>query len=222
MHESKFVRARAPEDVAVHGAWAAGEYEEGIEAARRLIAVHEEFGIGAHEPELFLGAALSGTARHAEAVTVLREAVRTAEATTTFGWTGELRQLLARAELAAGDLAAARASAELAYREIDASDAFSRATTATTLALVRAAEGDLAEADRLHREAVAVNGPTGYQFVATEARQSYAEFLLACGRAAEARPLLERVRDFYAHPFVAKRRARAEELLRRCDEIAAR
>lgn len=54
------------------------------------------------------------------------------------------------------------------------------------------------------------------------ARQSYAEFLIAHGRAAEARPLLERVRDFYAHPFVAKRRARAEELLRQCDEVAAR
>ena len=87
--------------------------------------------------------------------------------------------------------------------------------------MVRAAEGNVAEADRLHREAVAITDRTGYQVVATDARESYAEFLIAQGRLREARPLLERVRDFFAHPFVVKRKERAVELLRRCDEVRA-
>lgn len=68
---------------------------------------------------------------------------------------------------------------------------------------------------------MAVNERTGYQREATAARQSYAEFLIAQGRLGEARPLLEKVRDFYAHPFVAKRRQRAEELLRQCAQVRA-
>jgi predicted acyltransferase (DUF342 family) len=41
----------------------------------------------------------------------------------------------------------------------------------------------------------------------------------AHGRAEEARPILEKVRDFYAHPLVIKRRQEVEELLRRCEEV---
>ena len=220
-HESKLVRARYPAGSAFRLAFASGRYDEAVAAARRLVAIVEEFGTFGGDAKHALGGALHAAGRYPEAVAALLELVRHWEATSSGADSGEARQKLARAQLALGDLASARQSAELAYHEITASDAFSRSTTATALAMVRAAEGNVAEADRLHREAVAVNERTGYQFVATEARQSYAEFLIAQGRLSEARLLLERVRDFYAHPFVAKRRQRAEELLRRCDEVRA-
>ena len=220
-HESKLDRVRAPALSAFSVAYVSGQHEEAIAAARRMMAIEEEFGTASDGPKHMLGRALYALGRYQEAVAGLLEAVRIREARSSRGLLGESRQLLARAQLALGDVPLARVSAELAYREIAANDMFSRTTTATALAMVRAAEGNVAEADRLHREAVAVNDRTGYQLVATEARQAYAEFLLAQGRAAEARPLLEKVRDFYGHPFVAKRRERADQLLRRCDEIRA-
>jgi len=198
-----------------------GQWADAITAARRLVAIAEEFGTESSQWKEFLGRALYDAGRFEESVAALLEVVRIREATSSSGFAGESRQALARSQLAVGDVASARASAELAYREIPANDVLSRTTTATALAMVRAAEGNIAEADRLHREAVAVNERTGYQFAGTDARQAYAEFLLAQGRAAQARPLLEKVRDFYGHPFVVKRRERAEELLRRCDEVRA-
>ncbi|HET6700613.1 MAG TPA: hypothetical protein VFH14_02355, partial [Gemmatimonadaceae bacterium] len=168
-----------------------------------------------------LGRALLAAGRAHEAVSALKEATRLRSATQSGGWAGEARQELARAEIAAGDLLAARASAELAYREVPALDMLSRTTSATALAMVREAEGTVADADRLHREALAVNERTGFQLRENEARLEYARFLLRQGRANEARPLLEHVRDFFAHPFVIKRRHEAEELLRRCDQVRA-
>jgi class 3 adenylate cyclase/tetratricopeptide (TPR) repeat protein len=221
VHESKFIRAHAPANAAFGLAFLSGENDEAIAAARRLAVITEEFGQVIPGPKIKLGRALYAAGRYEEAVVALREGVRLEEARASVGDSGEARQELARAQLAVGDVASARASAELAYREIPETDRFSRTTTATALAMVRAAEGNVVEADRLHREAVDINDRTGYQFVATEARQSYAEFLIAQRRFSEARLLLERVRDFYAHPFVAKRRQRAEELLRRCDEVRA-
>jgi class 3 adenylate cyclase/tetratricopeptide (TPR) repeat protein len=220
-HESRYVRVRAPVGSAYRLARFAGRHEEAIAAAHRLAAIDQEFGTGSEDANWGLGRSLYEAGRYPEAVAALQQSVRTQEATTSSGFSGESRQLLARAQLAAGDLASARASAELAYSEIAANDPLSRTTTSTALAMVRAAEGNIVEAERLHREAVDITDRTGYQFVAAQARQAYAEFLLTLGRAAEARPLLERVRDFFAHPFVIRRRERAEELLRRCDEVRA-
>ena len=220
-HESKLVRVRGPAGSAYRLARFAGQHEEAIAASRQLAAIDKEFGTKSSDANQVLGRSLYQAGRYPEAVDALQDSVRTQEATTSRGFSGESRQLLARAQLAAGDLASARASAELAYSEIPANDPLSRTTTSTALAMVRAAEGNVAEADRLHREAVAITDRTGYQVVATDARESYAEFLIAQGRLREARPLLERVRDFFAHPFVVKRKERAVELLRRCDEVRA-
>jgi tetratricopeptide (TPR) repeat protein len=221
VHESKLIRVHAPANAAFGLAFLSGENDEAIAAAYRLAAITEEFGEVIAGPKLKLGRALCAAGRYGDAVPALLQAVHLEEARASVGDSGEARQELARAQLALGDVASARASAELAYREIPATDMLSRTTTATALAMVRAADGNFAEADRLHRDAVAINERTGYQLIATGARQSYAEFLLVQGRAAEARPLLEKVRDFYAHPLVVKRRQRAEELLRRCDEVRA-
>jgi class 3 adenylate cyclase/tetratricopeptide (TPR) repeat protein len=219
--ESMLVRAREPEWVALGLAWLSGDHEAAIAAARRLVAISEDFGTNRGFAKQALGRSLYRAGRYGEAVEQLREAALIQTAQQSRGWSGETRQQLARAELAAGDLAAARTSAELAYGEIDTSDAYSRTTTATALAMVREAEGDVAEADRLHREAVARNEQTGYQLINHEARIEYARFLIRRGRGREARPLLEKARDFFKHPFVAKRRQEVEELLRRCEEARA-
>jgi class 3 adenylate cyclase/tetratricopeptide (TPR) repeat protein len=220
-HESKLVRERAPQYIAFQLALLSGEYDAAVVAAERMLAVSREFGAQLADGLHRVGEALASVGRHREAVDALREATRIRSSTQSGGWSGEARQELARAELASGDLSAARASAELAYREIPADDTMSRTTSATALAMVREVEGNAAEADRLHREALAVNEHTGFQLVENEARLEYAKFLLRQDRAVEARPLLEKVRDFYSHPFVIKRRQEAEDLLRRCDEVRA-
>jgi class 3 adenylate cyclase/tetratricopeptide (TPR) repeat protein len=220
-HESKLVREREPQYNTFQLALVSGEYDAAVVAAKRMLAVSREFGAQLANSWHFLGDALAPAGRDHEAVEALREATRLRSATQPGGWSGEARQQLARAELAAGDLPGARASAELAYREIPADDMMSRTTSATALAMVREAEGNAAEADRLHREALAMNEHTGFQLIENEARVEYAKFLLRQGRAVEARPLLEKVRDFYAHPFVIRRRQEAEDLLRRCNEVRA-
>ena len=220
-HESKLLRKLVPARAAFTLAFYSGQWAEAVTAARRMVAIAEEFGTESSQRKEELGRALHNAGSFKEAVAELLEVVRIQESTTPSGFAGESRQWLARAQLAVGDVAAARASAERAYREIEASDALSRTTTATALAMVRAAEDNVVEADRLHHEANALIERTGYQFVATEARQEYAEFLVGQGRLAEARMLLEKVRDFYGHPFVARRREHVEELLRRCDKVRA-
>jgi class 3 adenylate cyclase/tetratricopeptide (TPR) repeat protein len=217
--ESKLVRERDPQRVAFGLALTSRDHEAALAAAQRLLALSRESGARLTESWHNLGRALLIAGRPHEAVAALKEATRLRSATQSGGWSGEARQELARAELASGDLIAARASAELAFREVPAVDRLSRTTSATALAMVREAEGNASEADRLHREALAVNERTGFQLRENDARLEYARFLLRQGRASEAQPLLEQARDFFAHPFVIKRRQEAEELLRRCDEV---
>jgi hypothetical protein len=228
-HESKLLRKIVPAQSAYWLASTSGHWADAVAAAQRLVAIAAEFGTessGFNTQEGWpakerLARALYDAGRFGDAAATLLDIVRFREVTSPSTWTSETRQALARAQLALGDLASARASAERAYREIGANDVGGRTTTATALAMVRAAEGNVAEADRLHLEAMVLIEPTGYQLLATEARQAYAEFLLVQGRVPEARMLLEKVRDFYGHPFVARRREQAEELLRRCDEVRA-
>jgi len=102
------------------------------------------------------------------------------------------------------------------------------ASPSFALARVRAAQGRVVEAERLFLESIGHphqwHDPSG---TATGtglavARRHYAEFLLRQGRAADARAQLEKARAFYADPEAEPRRRQIEELLRRCDEVAAR
>jgi len=217
LDESKFVREYVPQHARYGLAMLAADYGAALNAAHRMFAINAEFGRWGGWQDV--GRALAAAGRHREASEQFSEAIRLQKERGQAGDFGEARQKLARAQLACGDLDAARVSAELAYREIDLRDAYSRTTAATALAMVRDAEGSVAEADRLHREALAANEHTGNQMTENEARLEYAKFLLKQDGAREARPLLEMVRDFYGHPFVIKRRQEAEELLGRCDEV---
>jgi hypothetical protein len=115
-----------------------------------------------------------------------------------------------------GDLDQARVQAETARTEVAANDVFTVATAAAALAAVRAAEGGSDEAERLFREALGTIGRTGYTTLPMEIRRDYASFLIDHGRTAEARPLLEKVREFFDTPATPFERQRTEALLQRC------
>jgi len=95
----------------------------------------------------------------------------------------------------------------------------SRSTTAVALAMVRQAQGRVAEADDLYGRAI--KAADGYLELAVIARVDYARFLIDQRRGGEARAQLQIARGFYAHPFVSRRREVVDELLRRCDEVRA-
>ena len=189
-------------------------------AERHEIKVQTELGLPGVNALERVGQALVSLSRYDDAVRSHAEALRRGELR---GWpaafVGESRQLLARAQLGAGRVNEARESAERAYHEIADDDALSRSTTAVALAMVRDAQGQVEEADRLFR--LAIDAAKGYLWHAVLARVDYARFLIGQRRAAEARAQLEAARAFYAHPFVTRRREAVDALLRRCDEVKA-
>lgn len=219
-HESKIERSLTPTLTAVVLARARGDLDQELAATRKWVELVPALGLPGIAAYSDLGRCLVKDERYDEAIKALLESIRRGEQRGTHrGVIGEQRQVLARAQVGAGRLAEASASAERAYNEVGADDPYSRSTTAVALAMVRAAEGNEAEADRLYREGIAVT--KGYRDRAVDASIEYARFLLERGRPAEARPLLEQARAFFAHPMVAKRRERIEQLLKRCDEVRA-
>ena len=78
---------------------------------------------------------------------------------------------------------------------------------------VREADGDLIDADRLFRGAVAFMEPSGIGNALAETREQYARFLLRNGRAEEARGQLETARSFWGDPLAARHRERIDALL---------
>ncbi|HET7699551.1 MAG TPA: hypothetical protein VFM06_01650, partial [Candidatus Limnocylindria bacterium] len=219
-HESKIVRVVRPLFSAYEAAKVAGDFESALQTATEWLRFAPEFGMPGTQALKRLGRALLELGRYDEAVGYLGEALRHQEARgENASFVGETRQVLARAQLGAGRLEDAGASAERAYGEIKDDDPFSRSTTSAALAMVRQAQGKTAEADDLFRRAI--TAANGYLDVATEARVDYARFLIDQERGAEARTQLKSAYDFYSHPFVARRREAVDALLRRCDEVKA-
>ncbi|MGH2490181.1 MAG: ATP-binding protein [Candidatus Limnocylindria bacterium] len=219
-HESKIERTVWRLRRKVRGAMDAGEFETARQAAEDWLQLVPELGLPGSGALRWLGEALLGLGRYDEAVDHIAQALQRDEARgESPAFVGEIRQVLARAQLRAGRLVDAVASAERAYSEIDDDDPLSRSTTAVALAMVRHAQGKIAEADGLFRRAI--DAADGYRDKATLARVDYGRFLIDQRRGAEARAHLEIARAFYAHPFVARRREVVEHLLRRCDEVRA-
>ncbi len=71
-------------------------------------------------------------------------------------------------------------------------DVTSRATTAGSLALVRAAQGRAADAEELFREAVDTLAGTEFRYIEDELLENFAQFLRERGRDDEAAALEER------------------------------
>ncbi|MEK7862769.1 MAG: hypothetical protein AAB295_05830, partial [Chloroflexota bacterium] len=152
----------------------------------------------------------------AGAKAALEASTRTLEGVALQGFRAESRTQLARLLVARGDLAGARAQAELARAEVGPSDIFTIATTAWAFAVIAAADGRAEEAERSYREARERIGSTGYRTEAMQIQRDHARFLIETGRATEAWPLLEQVRAFYDTPQTGFERDRTAELLERC------
>jgi tetratricopeptide (TPR) repeat protein len=125
----------------------------------------------------------------------LREAHRLLAPLRQRGNLVEAQRQLAEVMLARGRVAEAERYALAATETVGRDDAWSRALTLSTLALVRSAQGRDAEAEALLREALAAAQATTYRNVELERLAALAEFLRERGRLDEAEPLDERYAD---------------------------
>ena len=167
----------------------------------------------------FLGGVLDAAGEPGQARAAHQTAIDHLSGQPSQGLRAEARTRLAKTLVTLGDLDGARRQAELARGEVAANDVYTLATAAAALAAVCAAEGTPEDAERLFREALERIAPTGFAFVHMEIRRDYAAFLVAQGRGAEARTILEEVRVFFDSPATPFERQRTEALLQRCATV---
>jgi len=192
-----------------------GDTDTALAEARKANALFREVG----QPSFVastawvMGEAMIELGDDAGARAVLTEAVDLFTRRGQRGQIPEVEARLARALVHLGDVAAARTHADTANAIAMRSDVESRFIAAVALAEVREAEGDLAAADALFREAIAIMEPSGLGDGLAETREHYARFLLRHGRAEEARTHLEKVRAFWSDPLAQRHRERIDVLL---------
>jgi ATP/maltotriose-dependent transcriptional regulator MalT len=104
----------------------------------------------------------------------------------------EVRRRMAQLLVAQGDIAGAERQAEEALAVVAHDDTFTVATSSMALGLVREAQGDLVEAERLLSTAVALM--VGTDFNAYEVDLELAQFLYRRGRVSEASEVAEETR----------------------------
>jgi class 3 adenylate cyclase/tetratricopeptide (TPR) repeat protein len=193
-----------------------GDYVTSLAEARTATALFREVG----QPSFIAGSAwvmgesMLALGDDAGARDVLTEAVDLFTRRRQRGQIPEAQARLARALVHLGDVAAAREHAESARAIAMRTDVESRFIAAVALGEVREAEGDLAAAEALFREAIAIMEPSGAGDGLAETREHYARFLLRHDRAEEARAQLEKVRAFWSDPLAERHRERIDALLR--------
>ena len=135
---------------------------------------------------LILGwmALVDGLAEQAESE--FRDAARVFAANEDHGRLAEAHRALAEALVATGRIEEADRFATQARSEVSDHDLTSLRSTISTLGIVRAAQGQDEEAERLLREALAMLAGTDYRLMEAEARVELARFLASRGRAEEA------------------------------------
>ena len=168
-----------------------------------------------------VGEAMIALGDDAGARDVLAEAVDLCTRRDQRGQIPEVQARLAQALVHLGDVGAARVHAETARTVAMENDLESRFISAVALAEVREAEGNLAAADVLFREAIAIMEPSGIGDGLAQTREHYARFLLRHGRTEEARAHLDRVRAFWSDPLAQRHRERIDGLLRSAEPKTA-
>ncbi|MDP9319900.1 MAG: AAA family ATPase [Chloroflexota bacterium] len=213
-YKSKFFRAIEHYARAAH-ADELGDYAMSLAEARMANALFRELGQPSDVAATAwgMGEAMIELGDDAGAREVLAEAVDLFTRRGQRGQIPEVEARLARALVHLGDVAAARAHADTAKAIAMPSDVESRFIATVALAEVREAEGDVAAADALFREAIAIMEPSGLGDGLAETREHYARFLLRHGRADEARAHLEKVRAFRSDPLAGRHRERIDALL---------
>jgi tetratricopeptide (TPR) repeat protein len=198
-----------------------GDFPAMVAAARQCLALAIDAGGRVYVATAYwhLGEMLDFAGELTQARDAHERAIEGLAGATSQGLRAEARTRLVKTLVSLGDLAEARRQAELARAEVEANDVYTQATAAAAVAAVCAAEGDAAEAERLHGQALETIGRSGYVLLRMEMQRDFAAFLIDRGRADEARPLLEEVRAFYDTPATPWMRERAEVLLRRCAAV---
>ncbi|GAC1701755.1 MAG: AAA family ATPase [Candidatus Limnocylindrales bacterium] len=160
------------------------------------------------------------TGDHDKAVAALEEGLRLIDPETqrVAFVSGHLNLL--REAVALGQLDRARAEAAITRAADDLALPQLRADLALAHAELAEAEGDVVEAERLFREAVAAYERTEFGVSLAACRLRLARFLMSQRRHTEARPLLDAVRGFYADPVAFRWRELVDELSLQCAEIS--
>jgi len=166
-----------------------------------------------------LGTALAMAGELAQAREAHERAIERLSGPPLQGHRAEARTQLVKTLVSLGEIPEARRQAETSRAEVATQDVYTIATSTAALAAVCVADGATAEAERLFRQALDGIGRSDYVLLRMEMQRDLASFLIDRGRAAEARPLLEEVRDFFDTPVTPFERQRTETLLQRCAAV---
>ncbi len=198
--------------IASRAAIARGEHDRAVRLANDAVALGHEVGAKRAVGLAYvrLGDALYEAGESAKALAILEQALAFVDRDTMREAYVEVRWKLARAALAVGDREAALGHA-LAARE-RATDLYSIATAASTLAAVRDAEGDPAGAEKLYEDALATLASTGFRQLRADIQRELARHYIRQGRPAKAGPLIDELIDFYRDPLAERRREEVKAL----------
>jgi class 3 adenylate cyclase/tetratricopeptide (TPR) repeat protein len=117
---------------------------------------------------------------------LLRDAIRILTAVQDRGTLCESQRMLSEVLLEQGRVDEAERFALIARETVGPEDVSSRASTRLSLARVRAAQGQDAEAEKLFRDGLDIVDGTGYPRIASDLRKFYARFLRDRGRHVDA------------------------------------
>jgi class 3 adenylate cyclase/ATP/maltotriose-dependent transcriptional regulator MalT len=189
-------------DSAIHG----GEYAEAerqLEAARALF---EESGVASALGRVLYRLAVVAWYQDDldRAERLSRESIRTLAPLEERGTLCEAQRRLAEVLLGKGKVDEAERYATEALETVGLHDMSSRATTRTTLARIRKAQGRFAEAEELFREAIAIFEQTEYRIFQESALGELAQLLRERGRDEEAQAFEGRLEDPSASSTAAR------------------
>ena len=217
---SSLQRAEALRGMVFTAIWR-GELDTGVMVAKEAVDAAIDAGARQHIGINygFLGTALDAAGEFRQAREAHERAVDRLSGPPLQGLRAEMRTGLVKTLVSLGEIPEARRQAETSRAEVNANDVYTVATSTAALAAVCAAEGTPEEAERLYRQALEGIGRSGYALLRMQMQRDFASFLIDRGRAAEARPLLEEVRDFFDTPVTPFERQRTEALLQRCAAV---
>jgi class 3 adenylate cyclase/tetratricopeptide (TPR) repeat protein len=197
------------------------DFRTAVELARQGVAFAIDAGVRVPiaTRHINLGEILDLAGELPEARAAHEHAIEGLAGDPTKGHRAEARTRLVKTLISLGDVPEARRQAELARAEVEATDIYTVATSAAALAAVCAAEGKAEEAEQLYRQALETIGRSGYVLQRMDINRDFGRFLIDRGRASEARPLLEEMRQFYNTPVSPWPREQAEALLQRCAAV---
>jgi class 3 adenylate cyclase/tetratricopeptide (TPR) repeat protein len=196
-----------------------GDFAEALTQAQRALIASQETGIPHHIAlnEWIVGEALLATGDAARARALLEHGAEVMQRRQQRGQIPELSARAARACLRLGDREAARRHVAAAKGALLQPDLESLAITAIAEAELAAADGDVASAEQILRDALTRIEPSQYGFDIAMLQLSLGELLLGQSRLTEARAELAKVRAFFRDPLARGWQEKIDALLARAE-----